>query len=79
MPWGDWQFWLVTAFALAGGWFVLRPLLPGRKDDCGACGTPPARPKRTNLTVGGTDDAAGRRRKDGEHAAPGPRGPGATS
>ncbi len=72
MPWGDWQFWLVTAVALAGGWFVLRPLLPGRKDDCGTCGTPPARPKRTNLPVGGTDAGAGPRDA-------GSRGPGATS
>lgn len=68
MPWADWQFWAVTAAALAGAWFVLRPLLPGRRDDCGACGPPAARPKRTNLTVGGTDaTSAGARGR-----APGP-------
>lgn len=54
MPLDDWQFWLATAAALAGLWFVARPFLPGRGDgDCGAC-APKPRPRRAQLTIGDT-------------------------
>ena len=54
MPWEDWQFWLASAAALAGLWFVLRPFLPARGPvDCGNCATKP-RPRRAELTIGDT-------------------------
>jgi hypothetical protein len=28
MPWGDWQFWLVTALALLAAAYLLRNVLP---------------------------------------------------
>lgn len=28
MPWGDWQFWVVSLFALVAAWVVLRMLVP---------------------------------------------------
>ncbi len=38
MPWHDWQFYLVTALALAGLWLGLRPLLRQRsKPGCSGC------------------------------------------
>lgn len=55
MPWTDWQFWAASLVALVGGYFVVRPLLPGRKDDCGGCAPGAARPKRTALTIGDTE------------------------
>lgn len=30
MPWGDWQFWVVTAMAIGAGILVIRPMLPKR-------------------------------------------------
>lgn len=30
MPWGDWQFWVVTAIAGVALWFVLREVVPGK-------------------------------------------------
>lgn len=29
LPWGDWQFWVVTVVAAAALWFVLREVVPG--------------------------------------------------
>jgi hypothetical protein len=65
MPWHDWQFWLVTAAALVAAWFVLRTVLPRRKDagpGCPGCGPgqAAARPRRTTLTVSARDRAAPR-------------------
>lgn len=40
MPFGDWQFWLVTLLALWGLWVMARPFLPRRKvspDEQAAC------------------------------------------
>lgn len=38
MPWHDWQFYLVTALALAGLWLALRPLLgPKKSKGCASC------------------------------------------
>ena len=31
MPVGDWQFWVVTALALAGAWIVFRAVAPRRR------------------------------------------------
>jgi hypothetical protein len=31
MPMNDWQFWIVTAFAAIGLWFLARPFLASRK------------------------------------------------
>jgi hypothetical protein len=62
LPWHDWQFWAVTVVAAGGLLVALRPFLPrglvgGRRDGrCPACpnsGGDGARPKRTELTVGG--------------------------
>ena len=57
MPWNDWQFWIASAGALCALWFMLRPLLSRRKGpECAGCGPDPsARPRRTALTIGGTD------------------------
>lgn len=41
MPWGDWQFWLVTLAAAGGLWLVVRQLRPAKK----------RRQVRTGLTV----------------------------
>jgi hypothetical protein len=30
LPVGDWQFWVVTAAAAAGLWYVLKELVPGK-------------------------------------------------
>jgi hypothetical protein len=43
MPWGDWQFWVVTAAAVGGLIALWRTVVPRRR---------PA-PKRTELTIGG--------------------------
>jgi len=51
MPIGDWQFWVVTLLCLAGGYYVVRPLLPRRvkADGCPHCasGAAASRAKRT--------------------------------
>jgi len=47
-PIGDWQFWLVTAIALTGAWFVVKPFLPKSWKP-----KPKARPTRARLTIGG--------------------------
>ncbi|MHC4948794.1 MAG: hypothetical protein ACYTG1_11115 [Planctomycetota bacterium] len=44
MPWGDWQFWVVTVLAVGAGWLGVRPFLPGRGRGRG---------RRVDLTVGG--------------------------
>ncbi|MFO0894548.1 MAG: hypothetical protein U0574_06275 [Phycisphaerales bacterium] len=56
IPWQDWQFWVVTALALAGGWVVIRPLLPrrGRGPACPGCGPGGGtQERRATLTVDG--------------------------
>ncbi len=61
MPWTDWQFWIVSIFALGGLVFLLRPLFSGRKGStaCGGCPTSSdakknaGRGKRASLTVEG--------------------------
>ena len=45
MPYGDWQFWIVTLIMLAALWWVIKPLLPQRK---------PTR-RRAALTIEGHD------------------------
>ena len=45
MPFGDWQFYVVTLAALWGAWALVRTFLPSRDDK-------PAE-KRATLTVGG--------------------------
>ncbi|MFZ9690189.1 MAG: hypothetical protein ACO3DS_10175 [Phycisphaerales bacterium] len=47
-PVDDWQFWAVTACALVGAWFVLRPILPRTLKPRAK-----ARPTRARLTSGG--------------------------
>ena len=42
MPFGDWQFWLVTLVALAGLAFVVRPFLPRKRKSSG---------RRVSLTI----------------------------
>lgn len=39
MPWGDWQFWVVSFVAAMGLWMLARVLVPRK------------RPKRTTLTI----------------------------
>jgi hypothetical protein len=54
MPWGDWQFWVVTMFAGWGLWIVVRPFLPKRsRDGCPNCasGAAAQRPKRVRLRI----------------------------
>jgi hypothetical protein len=43
MPWGDWQFYVVTAAALWGLWALARAILPKRRK----------RKKRAELTIEG--------------------------
>ena len=47
MPFGDWQFWLVTLAAVGAVWMLVRVLIPRKRG------------KRTELTVGG--ESVGRR------------------
>ena len=49
MPWGDWQFWLVTLAAIAAAWTLWRALVPRKRG------------KRTELTVGGASPRRTRR------------------
>ncbi|MCC6660321.1 MAG: hypothetical protein IT437_05495 [Phycisphaerales bacterium] len=44
-PFDDWQFWVVTAVALAAGAWLLRGLRPGRKRR--------RTRRRVSLTIGG--------------------------
>lgn len=44
MPWGDWQFWLVTVLAIVGLWMVVKPLLPKRRRSGG---------RKVSLTIEG--------------------------
>lgn len=41
MPFGDWQFWLVTLAAAGALWMLVRVLIPRKQG------------KRTGLTIGG--------------------------
>lgn len=62
LPTGEWQFWVVSAIALAAGLLILRPLLASRSapTPCGGCSKhEAARPRATSLTIEG---AAPRRR-----------------
>jgi hypothetical protein len=49
-PLADWQFWTVTAGALAAVWVVVRPFLrrstPRTAAPCSHCRCPPAPPAR---------------------------------
>ena len=45
MPFGDWQFYVVTLAALWGVWAMARPFLPARMKKSAQ--------KRVSLTVGG--------------------------
>lgn len=45
MPWGDWQFWIVTIIVLLAGWWILKPIIPRRKT--------PGSTTKVKLTVGG--------------------------
>jgi hypothetical protein len=58
MPWRDWQFWIVTALALAGAWLIARPFLPRKRGDGAAPGCPncasgsaASKPRRVALTI----------------------------
>ncbi len=59
MPIDDWQFWLVSLFALVALGFVARPLLPmkSRQPRCGGCPSnkneDTAQEKRASLTLDG--------------------------
>lgn len=44
MPWGDWQFWVVTLIAALGLYALVRVVLPKRKAT-----------KRTTLTIEGRE------------------------
>jgi len=70
LPLGDWQFWVVTAIALAGVVLVVRPLLPSSKSSpppCTGCGgagggsssgSRRSRAAKATLTIGGESPAA---------------------
>lgn len=49
MPVHDWQFWVVTAFALIAVVYIIRALLPAKYRPGGRRG----RGKRTTITVDG--------------------------
>jgi len=56
LPTGEWQFWVVSAIALAAGLLILRPLLASRRSStpCGGCPKhEAARPRATSLTIEG--------------------------
>jgi len=54
LPVDDWQFWLVSALAVAAVIAIVRPMLPSRekKAGCPGCG-PAAPPRKTELTLDG--------------------------
>ena len=31
LPWGDWQFWVVTLLAIAAAWWLVRPFIPSKR------------------------------------------------
>lgn len=47
-PWTDWQFWVVTALALAALYYLARPFLParGKSKACRGCRADHAAPAR---------------------------------
>ncbi len=51
IPWNDWQFWAVTALAVAAAWYVLRRVIPapfGTRRRAGQAAS-----HRATLTIGG--------------------------
>jgi len=66
LPLGDWQFWVVTAIALAGVMLVVRPLLPSSKSSTTSCtgcggaggGSKRSRAAKATLTIGGESPTA---------------------
>jgi hypothetical protein len=44
MPWGDWQFYVVTLAALCGVWAAVRSVLPRKRKGGG---------RKTTLTIEG--------------------------
>ncbi|MEE4298943.1 MAG: hypothetical protein V2J24_05840 [Pseudomonadales bacterium] len=55
MPIGDWQFWVVTAIAVAGFWLLVKPFLELRGK--GKKGAGKGRGTRTKLTISAGKDA----------------------
>ena len=56
MPFGDWQFWIVSLVALGGVALLVRPLLPSKTPapPCGGCAkSAPAKPRHAMLTIEG--------------------------
>lgn len=37
MPWGNWQFWVVSLIAAWAAWSVVRRMLPARKSEEPGC------------------------------------------
>lgn len=58
LPIDDWQFWVVSAIAVWGGWMVVRMFWPSRKSEgaCPSCASGSAatrKPRKVRLTVEG--------------------------
>lgn len=60
VPWGDWQFYVVTLLAMCGAWVMVRPFLPRKGGSGGSGGCPNCasgaaarRKPRTRLTIHG--------------------------
>jgi hypothetical protein len=52
MPWGDWQFWVVTLAAIAGLYTIARILIPKRKTKF-----------KATLTIGGEPAKSSRKHR----------------
>ncbi|MDX1998520.1 MAG: hypothetical protein SF066_12450 [Thermoanaerobaculia bacterium] len=63
VPWGDWQFWVVTAVALGGLLALLRPLLPRKtgapEPGCSHCAGCPPTTEPKLVALGGGRPRAG--------------------
>ena len=58
MPFGDWQFWIVTLLGVGGAYLVIRPFLPqrNRSDGCTHCASGAAAKKKPKRRVALTVD-----------------------
>ncbi len=52
MPFGEWQFWIVTLIVSIAVIILIRPFFPKWKKESSCCASA-AKPKKTKLTIRG--------------------------
>ena len=68
MPWGDWQFWVVTLAAAGGLWVLARQFRPARKEQSRTKLTISAKKRDSSFEMGATACPAGQAVLDRGHA-----------